>query len=393
MGASRSIFGFVAVSLFIAGCAAGSDEGLNPEDYDVDFEAASFPAPAAPPGSSCALIQRGTFGQVQDTDIALGNGANYAMGWYPQIKTGLSTTEHWGVYHFDLSGVVPAGKVVSYAQLTLHVGWNTNMNVVRAHRVLLPWNEVTTTYNNFGGTAAWSPTVAGSFLANDTGYKSVELTGLVQAWHSGTWTNYGVLLEEDLTGSHQFYASEGGTVEKRPGLWVCWADEPPPVCGDQGAVCETAEDCCDGLPCVSAVCGGTPPVCAGPGEACGAGMSCCSGLCNEGVCPGGGGGGGECSATGSLCAFDSQCCSGSCWDGMCVDAGACVPVDSGLACSPSNPCCDGASCIGDISGGFCVPAEYLTCVAPGDECDPFMDACCWTGKACLPAAGGGYACQ
>lgn len=391
MGASRSLIGFVTVSLFAAGCVAGSDEGLDVEEYDVDVEAANIPPPAAPPGSECALIQRGTLGQVQDTDIAQANGANYAMGWYPQVKVGLSQTNHWGVYRFELAGIVPAGKVVNYASLNLHVGWNANASSIRAHRVLLPWSEATATWGNFGGTAAWSPDVAGSFNANGSGYKAVELTSLVQGWHAGTWSNNGVLLEEDPVANHQFYASEGSTLAKRPGLWVCWTDAPPPACGDQGAVCETAADCCDDLPCNQGTCGGAP-ICADAGQACGPSTPCCVGLCNEGECPVGGGGGGTCNATGAACAVDAQCCSGSCWDGMCVDAGACITPDSGLSCSPWSPCCDGGACVGDVSGNFCWYPDELTCVDPGQECSPDGNPCCW-GKSCLFAAGVGYTCQ
>lgn len=387
MGASRYLVGFVFSALFATGCAAGSDEGVDAEDFDLEVEAAAVPAPAAPPDSTCALIQRGGgLGQVADTDIALGNGASYAMGWYPQVKSGLSTTDHWAVFRFDFAGVVPAGKVVSYAAMNVHVGWNNQSATVNVHRVKFPWNEATAAWNNFGGTAAFDAASVASFNGIGNGYKTIELTGLAQDWHSGAVANNGVLLEEVPVYSHQYYASEGATIEKRPSLWVCWADAPAEICAEPGAACQVHADCCDDTPCTGGICGGQP-ACGQPDAACGPGLpNCCSGICNDGFCPGSGGSGGdgECSASaiGTMCSADSDCCSGNCWDGMCVASTCTVTEDSGAACSPGACCAGGGHCVSDGIQGVCYSPEVLpSCVAPGAQCDPFEDFCCW-GKSC-----------
>lgn len=101
---------------------------------------------------------------------------------------------------------------------------------------------------------------------------------------------------------------------------------------------------------------------------------------NEG---GGGIGGGTGGSTGGglqigdYCTSSSQCAEGECIDGACCEVNACVFVDSGSACSPANPCCGEAHCIGDASQTFCMFAADIACVPPGAECDPFNDACCW----------------
>lgn len=84
---------------------------------------------------------------------------------------------------------------------------------------------------------------------------------------------------------------------------------------------------------------------------------------------------------GGYCSTSSECLSGACQDGACVDAAACVTADSGSSCSPTNPCCGEAHCVGDVTQTFCMYATEISCVLPGAECDPFADACCW-GLAC-----------
>lgn len=432
MGAFRSLVGFACIGL-IAGCIESSKNELAADDFSVALEAADGPIlPQAPAGATCVFIQRGTLGQVQDTDIGYGNGPDWATGAYPFTWTGVSPYDHWSTYQFDL-GVVPAGKQIVLATFSNYVAWNDDNATVRAHRITAPWNEATATWNNFGGTASWDPAVLGSFNAGGFGYRSIDVTGLTQSWKSGAVANHGILLEEDPVENHLYDASESSETGRRPSLYVCWVDAQGPQCSHDGMACVSGNDCCNGLACIEGFCGslaactpsgsscdfndeccsglvcnsgscGTPPVaCAAAGNACGGGVSCCDGaLCNDGVCPGGGGpvdpvcakpgddcnadapcceglcndgvcpgAAVECSGVGTLCNDDATCCSGACFDGMCVSNDTCVSVDVGDACDAANPCCDGAHC----AVGYCF--NDYQCVPPGQDINPDNDACCW----------------
>ena len=406
MGASRFLVGIVCAGLF-AGCADQSGEA-DSHDLDVAVSTEDAPnLPVPPPDSTCALIQRGTLGAVQDSDVGFGNGPNWTMGSYPFSWTGPSPYDHWSAFQFDMS-VVPPDATVVLATFSVYASWNMDSSTVRAHRIKNAWSEPLVTWNNFGGNAAWDSSVLGSFDPNGVGFRSVDVTALAQAWHSGAVGNHGILLEEDPVKLHNYCQSEVSTVSRRPSLFVCWANVPPPACEPVGGACSADADCCDGIPCTDgtchvqicgsagAVCGadsdccagnvcnggvcGLPaPVCSDPGQACGAGQPCCNGLCNEGFCPnvGGMGGGGQCLPVGDACGADADCCEGSCFDGMCVGTNQCLPIDA-EGCDPTSPCCDGAHCI----FGLCW--NDGVCKKPGAACDPDSDSCCW-GMACSDA--------
>ncbi|MEZ4302263.1 MAG: DNRLRE domain-containing protein [Polyangiaceae bacterium] len=370
------------------GCADSTDSEIDATDLNLDYDTADGPSlPAPPPDSTCALIQRGTLGSVQDSDFSYGNG-NWAAGSYPFSWTGPSPYDHWSAYQFDLS-VVPAGASITAAVFSTYVSWNADSATVRAHRILGAWNE-STNWAGFTGNGAstnWDAAVLGSFDAGGWGWRSIDVTTAAQKWHGGQWANHGLLLEEDPVKLHNYFTSEA-SLSQRPNLWVCWSAGAP-ACGEPGDSCNALNPCCDGI-CNDGVCpggggggeggGGGGPVCANPGETCNALTPCCSGLCNDGVCPGGGGGGGgggvgECGAIGSGCSADADCCGGSCFDGACIATDVCVAVDTYGACDPSNPCCDGGHCVVDT----CFPLEDIsTCATAGGSCDPDNGLwCCW----------------
>ena len=415
MGASRYLIGIVCAGL-LAGCAPDSTE-VDALDLNVDAEEASGPnLPPPPPGATCAMIQRGTLGAVQDADIGFGNGPNWATGGMPYTWTGISPYDHWSVYQFDTS-VVPPGSQILSATFTVYAFWNMDSSTVRVHRIKNAWNEATATWNNFGGNASWDPAPLGSFNPNGGFYFSVDVTGITQNWVSGAVANHGILLEEDPIKLHSYVSSESSTIAKRPSLYVCWGEPPPPVCQPVNGECSVDSDCCDGVPCNNGtchivqcgsagaecsnngdccagnvcnagVCGEPVAVCGGEGAACGAGLpNCCNGICNDGFCPGLGGGGGECLPVGAMCGVDADCCGASCADGMCVDGNAvCVNPDdmdvdgNPVTCDPSSPCCDGLHCF----DGLCYIEDF--CVDAGAACND-DSWCCW-GLSC-----NGGACQ
>jgi hypothetical protein len=455
MGTFRCLAALVCVGL-IAGCADKSDKAIDSEELDVAVQPASGPSlPPAPAGATCALIERGVLGAVQDADIGYGNGPNWATGSYSFSWTGPSPYDHWSIYQFDIS-VVPPGNDVVLAVFSNYVSWNDQSSTVRVHRIESAWDEATVTWNNFGGNASWDSAVLGSFDPNGVGYHSIDVTGLVQGWHTGAVGNHGILLEEDPVKLHSYFTSESGS-GLRPDLYVCWV---PSAGGSGGAGGAGGGGGLGGEPGGSGGSGGAGSsggagglggeggLGGGLGGSGGAGSSSGSGgdvgsggaiggsggsssssgsgggsvsgaggsggaggLGGEGGLggglggsggagsSGGGGLGGEpggsgsgaggapaCYQVGEICAANSDCCGGSCVDGMCVDLNACVSVDSGATCDPSNPCCDGAHCV----FGLCFNDVGFTCVSPGAACDPNNDACCWGLSCNVDAAGNGH---
>ncbi|MBK8257889.1 MAG: DNRLRE domain-containing protein [Polyangiaceae bacterium] len=314
-------------------------------DLDVDYEAAGTPnLPPPPADSTCVLIQRGLFGATGDADIGLGNGLNWPTGSMPYSWTGNSPYQHWSAYQFDISAV-PANANVTMAVFTTYAAWNSVSTTVRAHRILNPWAEATVTYKSFtnsGTITNWSPTVLGTFDPKGGGFRSVNVTGLVQDWVGGLSANAGLLLEENNGALHMYFGSESGTVDRRPSLFVCWSNVP--ACGELGEGCSESVPCCDE-----------------------------GAICNDGVCEEGGG---ECAAVATACQANAECCSGACFDGVCISTDSCVPIDSPTSCNPMNPCCDGAHCV--LGTCFSV-ADIPTCSPQGQSCDPDNGMwCCWS---------------
>lgn len=377
MGAPRYLAGLVCLGL-ITGCADAPESEIDAEDLNLDYETESSPdLPAPPAGADCVLLQRDTLGQVQDTDIGLGNGTDWAAGGYPATWTGPSPYDHWSLYQFDLSPV-PAGSTVVLGVFSNYVSWNEESSTVRAHRITQPWDEATANWSNFtsdGTVTGWDPAVLATFDPEGVGFHSMDVTALVAGWHTGAVSNYGLLLEEDPVKLHNYFASEMGIVDWRPSLYVCYtASGTEPECQDIEALCEASSDCCEGLACIDGHClpgAGTLPL---PELTASGGLEA------------------GCSENGTTCGGDGECCSGSCLDGLCTAqplAGACIEPDqtdsngAPLACNPDNPCCAGSHCI----WGLCQPDEGLyggTCSLPGEPCDveSLGQWCCWS-QACI----------
>jgi hypothetical protein len=99
-----------------------------------------------------------------------------------------------GVMPGQLAMAIPTGATVTSA--TLHVYVNAaSGQTVYAHRVTAPWDEMTVTWNSFGG--AFMAAAVGSFAADGMGWRSVDVTALVAAWMDGTHPNHGVVLDHD----------------------------------------------------------------------------------------------------------------------------------------------------------------------------------------------------
>lgn len=115
----------------------------------------------------------------------------------------------------------PGGVTITSATLSLYVT-QAGGEIVQAHRITAPWTETGVTWNNFA--SSFDPAVAGQFVPLATGWITVDLTALVQAWVDGTYPNYGVYLAgaNDFSFS-EYHSSEYTTdVTLRPKLQICY---------------------------------------------------------------------------------------------------------------------------------------------------------------------------
>lgn len=115
---------------------------------------------------------------------------------------------------------LPSGTTIDSATLSIHVN-QASGETVNVHRITADWSETGVTWANFGG--SYDPTVVGSFVADSPGWKSVDITSLVQEWADGT-PNFGVLLEQGLTPYTTYRSSEFSEVSLRPKFEICYED-------------------------------------------------------------------------------------------------------------------------------------------------------------------------
>jgi hypothetical protein len=191
------------------------------------------------------------------------------------------------------------------------------------------------------------------------------------------------------------------------------------VCGNQGASCRSAADCC-GLECVAGVCaaaacvsdgkacssggqccstvcgvGGTctplNPLCKTAGNACASGADCCSKVCGTNHQCAAPSSISYCAQTGDICRMDNECCTGVCAMGAGASAGTCATITT--SCQIDGTVCNGCgSCCSHFCGPFgaggppiCQPASG--CHVQGDLCRKDSDCCGGDVKSGLPGAG------
>jgi hypothetical protein len=157
--------------------------------------------------------------------------------------------EYKSLLRFDLASI-QVGAAVSSAILDLYLynlgsPANPLTGTAEIHKVMpgRNWNPSQATWNNFLTGNAWSTAgmgavtdydtqVAGAiqFLSTDAiGWKSADITGLVQQWVSGA-ANNGIVLFIPTGNPHSkyFYSSEHSTVALRPRLTVVYSGGSPP---------------------------------------------------------------------------------------------------------------------------------------------------------------------
>jgi hypothetical protein len=122
---------------------------------------------------------------------------------------------------------IPPGGTFESATLNLYIE-EASGRTVYAHRITAPWEEMTVTWGNFGG--SFDPTVEGSFVADGTGWRSADVSGLVAAWLDGTYDNYGLLLDQGANNDPltAFRSREG--VNNHPYLEICYTLDGETIC-------------------------------------------------------------------------------------------------------------------------------------------------------------------
>lgn len=122
--------------------------------------------------------------------------------------------------------VIPDGATIDQADFSIRAVNDTGQ-IVNLYRITADWAELVVTWNSFSGN--FDPTLVGSFFAG-SGWNSVDVTALVQAWVDGDAPNFGILLEQGNTDFTRYHSSEYGTVNYRPKLEV-WYTSPSGVFG------------------------------------------------------------------------------------------------------------------------------------------------------------------
>lgn len=100
---------------------------------------------------------------------------------------------------------IPEGSTIQSAILHVHVAEEYNGKAVNVHRVTASWAETVVTFNSFGN--AYNGAAEGSFTMNSLGWKTIDITSLVQAWAAGSFPNYGIALVEPTAGGTEAFSA------------------------------------------------------------------------------------------------------------------------------------------------------------------------------------------
>lgn len=136
-----------------------------------------------------------------------------------------------------LTSAIPAGAVLESATLNLYV-WQVSNQTVNVHRATDYWEEMTVTWNSFGG--AYAATVDGAIPVTAETWTSTDVTALVQAWLDGTYANHGFLLEQGTAIPRSiFFSRDYVDLGKVPYLEVCYYEGGDLVCEQLPAIADS----------------------------------------------------------------------------------------------------------------------------------------------------------
>ena len=115
--------------------------------------------------------------------------------------------------------MLPPGATLESATFYINVV-SASGQTINVHRITSSWDEPNVSWNNFAG--AYTPDIYGSFVADAVGWHSVDLKSLVQEWLSGTYDNYGFLIEqENITSLRTDYNSRE-SISGKPYMEICY---------------------------------------------------------------------------------------------------------------------------------------------------------------------------
>ncbi len=118
---------------------------------------------------------------------------------------------------------IPEGSTIDQAVFSIYA-WRITSQTVNVHRITADWGENSVTWNSFGASYD-NGTVIGSFTTDSLGWRTVDVTALVQAWVNGVYPNHGILLQQGLTPYTTYPSSELINTLVRPKLEI-WYTTP-----------------------------------------------------------------------------------------------------------------------------------------------------------------------
>ena len=123
-----------------------------------------------------------------------------------------------GLIQFDLS-TIPTGTQITSAILGVDYEMRqgstsqTPTFIVTAYRTSAPWDELLVTWNSRPSRTEDYDTIGFNLF----GFKTFDITNLVQAWVNGTYPNYGIT----LAGSANYSNTAAGFCPREGGTWGC----------------------------------------------------------------------------------------------------------------------------------------------------------------------------
>jgi hypothetical protein len=200
-------------------------------------------------GQICTTIQQGLAGAVADATIW-----QDAPDWNDSVGPTMRTGSSWAgvrqaLIHYDLSSV-PGDATITSASLSVAHLYKENTSTISVHRVVLPWDAATVTWDSFAGSYDPMPAASMTASAGSGGFISAGVDELVQGWVSDAASNHGVLLTEPPSDDTEYKSSDSTEdASLRPKLDVCYVtcsdgiqngDETGIDCGGGCAPCEQA---------------------------------------------------------------------------------------------------------------------------------------------------------
>ncbi len=102
---------------------------------------------------------------------------------------------------------------------------------VNIHRITSGWDEMLVTWNNFGG--AYAADIEGSFMADASDWRSVDVTALVQEWMNGVYENFGLLIDQEIIDYPRAIYGSRENASLEPYLEICYTDAAGAVTCEQ----------------------------------------------------------------------------------------------------------------------------------------------------------------